>query len=81
MGLSPVMHRGRPLQLWCIFVASRFDAERNLQMTLARKHKALLTLTVGVLTLALLGVLALDQLLHLGLVHLLLHLPAWTCPC
>ena len=50
-------------------------------MTLTRENKALLMLIVGVLTLALVGVLALDQLLHLGLVHFLLQLPAWVCPC
>lgn len=50
-------------------------------MTLALGTKPLLILLVVLLfTLALVGVLALDQVLHLGLLHALPYLPAWGSP-
>ncbi len=51
-------------------------------MTIALGNKVFLTLiAVLVLALALGSVVALDQGLHLGLLHALLHLPAWSNAC
>ena len=49
-------------------------------MTFVYEHKALLALLVVALALALVSVLVLDQVLHLGLVQFLLHVPAWSFP-
>ncbi len=51
-------------------------------MTLTLRNTTLLALiAVLVLALVLISALVLDQTLHLGLLHFLLHLPAWGTPC